>query len=474
MSRRLAALALLVLGAARADAQGRVVPEPRAPDRRARVAPRARVVPAPRVVPDAPAPTLAPAPAVPEARVVAPAADSGSAPGSAPGSELSVTLITFGVGNAVWERFGHNALWIHDGSRGTDIAYNWGLFDFEQPGFFRRFLTGDTKYWMGGEDPYTMVAAYHNLGRPITLQKLNLTPAQAVALRDFVERNALEENKYYRYDYFRDNCSTRLRDAVDRALGGALRAATDTIRTTLSYREESVRLTEGDLPVQAGIDIALGRPADAPLTAWESFFIPMRMRDALRIVRVPGTNGELVPLVADERLMTPPRDVPSVMEARAAPDHTERNLVVGVVLAALIVVLGLLMRSQRWAAWLLALLGAGWSLLCGTLGVVLLLAWLATKHVFWSWNENVLLLSPLSLLLVVFLPAALVAGRAVRRARVTGLLVAALGIGALVLSLLPGGQPNREIVALLLPAHVALAWALLSAPRRAPAPARRE
>ena len=252
--RRIATLALLLVGAARADAQGRVVPAPSTAPR------KARVVPAPRTARKTPSKTQAPSRTAVQAPVVktvpapvtrgdavpvAPPAATSARPATGPGSELSVTLITFGVGEQVWERFGHNALWIHDARLGTDVAYNWGLFDFEQPGFFRRFLTGDTKYWMAGEDAYTMVTAYHNIGRPITLQRLNLTPTQALALRDFVEHNALEENKYYRYDYFRDNCSTRLRDAIDRALGGALRAATDTMHTTMSYRSESLRLTEG-------------------------------------------------------------------------------------------------------------------------------------------------------------------------------------------------------------------------------------
>lgn len=479
--RRIVAFALLFAGAARADAQGRVVPAPGAAPR------KARVVPAPRATRQAPSKSQARSRPAPRARVVTPvpapatraAAASVTPPATpastGPGSELSITLITFGVGEQVWERFGHNALWIHDAKLGTDVAYNWGLFDFEQPGFFRRFLTGDTKYWMAGEDAYTMVTAYHNIGRPITLQKLNFTPAQAIALRDFVERNALEENKYYRYDYFRDNCSTRLRDAIDRALGGALRAATDTMLTPLSYRSESLRLTEGDDPVQTGIDIALGRPADAPLTAWASFFIPMRLRDAVRIVKVPGAGGGMVPLVADERGMSPPPGATRVVEARAASDHTRRNLFAGVAFAAILLLLRLLMRGQRWAAWLLALLGLVWSLVCGTLGVVLVLAWLATKHVFWAWNENLLLLSPLSLLLVILIPAALLAGRALRRARVVAGIVVAMGIAALALSMTPAGQPNLEIVALALPVHVALAFALfLYLPRRStPASARK-
>ncbi len=448
--RRLAVLALLVLGTERAEAQRRVVPEPRSRPR------RARVVPGPPPVVRTVAPPAADI--GPPAAVVAP-------PGAPPA--LTVTLVTFGIGPAVWERFGHNALWIHDRDAGTDIAYNWGLFDFEQPGFFRRFLTGDTKYWMAGEDAFAMISAYQNAGRSVTLQKLDLTPEQARTLNDLVLRNAREENKYYRYDYYRDNCSTRLRDVVDRALGGAIRRATDTMRTSLTYRGESVRLTEGDIPIQAGIDIALGRPADAPLSAWESFFIPMRLRDAVRIFRVPREGGTTVPLVASERLIAPSEAVSRVVEARTPPDHTRRNLVAGLLLATCVVVLGLLMRAHRWAAWLVALFGAGWSLLCGVLGLVLLLAWVATKHAFWAENENLLVLSPLALALVVLLPAALLAGRAVRRARIVGVSIAVMGLCALGLTLAPGGAVLRPVVALFLPMNVALAWVLLRASPRA-------
>jgi hypothetical protein len=378
-----------------------------------------------------------------------------------PAGRYTVTLITFGVGDAVWERFGHNALWIHDSRTRSDVAYNWGLFDFEQPGFFRRFLTGDTRYWMGGEDAYSMISAYQAAGRTITLQKLNLTPVQAEALDAFVKRNAEEANKYYRYDYFRDNCSTRLRDALDRALDGALHDATDTMRTSLTYRGESVRLTEGQVPVQTGIDIALGQPADEPLSAWQSFFIPMRLRDAVRIVQVPAANGATVPLVADERVLEPRAGAVKFVEARTPPDHTRRNLIAGLSLGTVILILGFFMRTQRWAAWIVALIGMTWSLLCGILGVVLLLAWVATRHDFWARNENLLVLSPLSLLLVFVIPTAVLVGRSVRRARIVGCVIAAMALAAFALSVTPGGQESREIVMLLLPAHLAVALTLL-------------
>ena len=385
---------------------------------------------------------------------------------------LDVFLVTFGQGELVFERFGHNAIWLHDATAGTDSTYDWGNFSFQQPGFLRRFLTGDTRYWMEAKDANAMVDFYRRLGRTITVQRLNLTAEQKHSLREDLRRNALDENKFYRYDYFVDNCSTRLRDALDRTIGGALRVATDSIRTPLSYRRESVRLTDGDRPIQTGIDIALGRPADVPLTVWESFFIPMRLRDAVRDVSVPtGASGARVPLVASERTIEPYPGTPRVVELQTSPRLVWRLLLVGVVLAALVAGIRIMAVSRRGAVWGLALAASVWSLLCGLFGVVLVLAWTATRHIFWAWNENLLVVSPLSLLLVVLLPMALLRRRAERVARVVAIAVVALGLVGLVLALLPGGQENRAIVALFLPVHLAIAWSVLRPAIAAP-PAR--
>ena len=381
------------------------------------------------------------------------------APPGMPGG-LEVTLITFGSGGEVFERFGHNALWFHDARTMQDVAYHWGLFSFSEPRFLMRFLTGDTNYWMGGVNARALVEFERTSGRPVTLQRLNLTPEQAEKLRAFVSWNERPENRFYRYAYFTDNCSTRLRDALDGVLGGAIRRATDSAVTPLTYRRESVRLTDDNAPIQAGIDIALGRPADAPLTQWASFFIPMRLRDALREIRIARPDGTMVPLVAEERALPLPAEPKIVPEIALSPRLAPRYGALGILLAALVIGLRVMMVSRRSAAWGLALFGGAWSLLSGVLGVVLILAWTATKHVFWAWNENLLLFTPISLLLVVLIPASILSARYERGARMTAAVVAALGILAFLLAVIPGGQENGAIVAMFLPVHLAFAWAL--------------
>lgn len=380
-------------------------------------------------------------------------------PPSTPGEQLRVYLVTMGVGDLVWEKFGHNAIRIVDDARGTDISYNWGIFDFAQPGFVWRFLTGDTRYWMAPEDTREMLMRYASYERSIWLQELALTPAQRAAMRDFVEWNARPENRYYRYDYYRDNCSTRVRDAIDRIVGGQVRSATESLTTTGTYRSHTARLTGEDLAVFTGITLALGQPADRPITAWEEMFVPMAMRDRLRAVQLRDEAGGTRPLVASERVAY---RSPRPPEAEQPPRYTPRFLAAGFVLAAAIALLGIAaVRGRRAVRVLWAALVTAWSVVAGVAGVLLLLVY-ATRHVFMWHNENALQFVPLSLLLAVLLPLALARGeRLARAARAMALLAFALSAGGVLLKALPAWrQLNWELIALALPVHAAVAWSV--------------
>ncbi|HVL17141.1 MAG TPA: DUF4105 domain-containing protein, partial [Gemmatimonadales bacterium] len=88
------------------------------------------------------------------------AAQRRNPPAGPPGSELTVYLMTMGPGSLVWERFGHNAIWIHDPAAPPDQAYNYGLFDFHQQNFLLRFIKGQMWYWMDGFPAESYVRAY--------------------------------------------------------------------------------------------------------------------------------------------------------------------------------------------------------------------------------------------------------------------------------------------------------------------------
>ena len=240
-------------------------------------------------------------------------------PGAAPpGSEIRVYLVTMGPGAAVWERFGHNAIWIDDPSVQPDTAYNYGLFDFGQENFLLRFIRGQMWYWMAGFPAEPYIRTYLQDNRSVWLQELNLPPRARLELRDFLRWNELPENRFYHYDYYRDNCSTRIRDAIDRVTGGAIADQTAFRPTGRSYRFHTQRLTANDPLVFTGLLLALGQGVDRPISAWEEMFLPM----ALREQRVWGLKEKLF-----ERVL--PRLSPTTLENLLHGAHMVDGIVKG-------------------------------------------------------------------------------------------------------------------------------------------------
>src|ERR1700686_457423 len=403
-------------------------------------------------------------------------ANPGLAPSAAvasnePGANLTVYLLTFGWGNEVWERFGHNAIWIKDRTRGTDLTYNWGMFSFDEPHFLTRFLTGDTRYWMQAFDLDTMLAEYKRRNRSVLAQELNLTPAQRLKLQQFVQENPLPQNKFYRYDYYRDNCSTRLRDAIDHALSGQLQTSTVSRMTPGTYRWHTQRLMTGDIPLYTGVTLALGHPAKKPLSVWEEMFLPVRMANDLRTVNIADSIGSQIPLIRSETAIYTAYRPP---EPAAPPYYLPLFVAVGIIFAAVLV---LLVRSaeggQRLSMFAATALATLWSLIAGLGGLALVFAWLFTKHYFMSRNENLMHFDPLSIVLVALIPLSIYGRRGVSRAIKFAAFIALLCLFGFVAQGIPFfDQKNGEIIALALPINLAVWWTVfrLTAYRRTSLP----
>jgi hypothetical protein len=378
--------------------------------------------------------------------------------------------MTMGPGDEVWERFGHNAIRIVDAARGTDSVYNWGTFDFQQPNFIQRFMTGNTEYWLQDDGMAETVAAYRYANRSMWVQELDLTPAERAAVRDFIAWNAQPEHRYYRYDYFLDNCSTRVRDVIDRAVGGQLKPTLVGRLTNATFRFHTQRALEPDRIVALGTNIALGELADRPITAWEAAFLPEQLQEQVRSVQIRAADGTVHPLVKSEQQLFAAQRPP----LSAAPsDYMIRNLAIGLVIAGLLAVLAQAARTgQRAARIAFTALASIWAAVNGILGLALVIAWVATRHVFIGHNENILQFDPLSLVVAVVLPLAIARGRAVGVARTLTKVIAVLALVGLVMQLLPWfNQVNGAVIALALPAHLVLAWAiavLTTQPERAP------
>ena len=371
----------------------------------------------------------------------------------APGSELRVSLITIGAGPVVYEMFGHNAIRIQDPARGLDVAYNWGMFDISQEGFFWRFLLGDWQYWMAGLSSEGMIAHYVASDRGVVEQELDLAPARRLQLLEMVELNRRPENAYYRYEYFLDNCSTRARDALDTVLGGSLRARFANLPGE-TFRFHTRRLTEGNPLVYVSLDFFMSGRGDRPVTAWDEMFIPMMMRDFLRETE----------LVTSEVVLDEPARVPLT----EPPPRFLWFALTGMLLAGLLAssawagaaerIRAASPRVSRLARAEFAGLAGIWSLVAGLSGLVMIVSHF-TAHEFMHWNENFLQANPLSLVLAIALVPAVFAGRWRRLATRTAQLAAGVSVLGLVMQVVPGiDQVNGYHLAVAVPAHLALAW----------------
>ena len=397
---------------------------------------------------------------VPTLATTPPPTSTPTAPSAVPDAPSTATppprigVLTMGPGDVFWERFGHDSIVVSDPALGEPVSYNFGFFDMREDGFALRFIEGRMEYMLVALPLSEDLDYYRQVGRGVRLQWLNLTPDQARALAAALAENARPENARYRYDYFTSNCATKVRDALDRTLGGLLQRQTESRSSGDSYRSESLRLASPAPWLWVGFDLVLGPSNDRALTRWQQDFLPRRLADDLRQVRL--ADGR--PLVGEEVELLPQR-------LAAEPEDGSVALWPWV-LAGVALALAIGNAGARFDRPLAALAGGFW-LLCGVLGLVLALAWGFTEHrAIWA-NRNLLLLDPLCLLL---LPGALALLRrrtptpTFRSLLVAVCVLAALACLPLWLQVHP--QRNGHWIALLLPLHAALAWRWA---RRAPA-----
>jgi hypothetical protein len=374
-----------------------------------------------------------------------------------PGADLRISVITIGPGAEVWERFGHNAIMVEDTSTGEARWYNYGMFDFNAADFWPRFLKGDMRYWMAGGDVRSELGAYVERNRSVWVQELDLTPPERLALKQFLEWNVLPENRFYHYDYYYDNCSTRVRDALDRVIGGAIKTQTEGLPSGTTFRSETRRLTESSLPVYIGIELGLGRPTDRPISEYEETFLPMALRDHLRQVTLRDSAGATRPLVKAEETLFRSTDQPPPAQP---PTWWPWFLLAGLITGGLLLVSGRALAGSHAARWCFGIVAGGWTLLAGLGGLMLAALWALTNHTATYANENLLQLCPLALVLFFLLPRVLRRPLEAQSIAVRVALVMVLAsLAGLVTKLIPGvSQMNWEIIAFALPVNVGLAW----------------
>lgn len=353
-----------------------------------------------------------------------------------------VWLVTYGPGEIYWQRFGHNAIWIRDSGLGLDHVFNFGFFDFDQENFLLRFLQGRLLYFSAAIPAQREFAQYIDENRSIRAQRLALTPAQALSLTEYLVNEVQPENREYLYDYYWNNCSTRVRDVLDQALGGSIRTAFTPLAANQDLRDHTRRLTIADYWFYIGLEIGLGSPIDRPISRWDEFFIPGELADGL-VLLTQGSGLSGNPLVAE--------DVMIFKSTLANPPITAATWWSRYLLAAVALLVLAIALSRMVPALQPLRLARFWLLLSGCMGLAILYLWLFTDHAAARNNLNLALFNPLWLLCL--------AGR--RFLPLCAWLLLGLGALALVMMLLPSHQYMADVLAVILPLNIAAALVLL-------------
>jgi Domain of unknown function (DUF4105) len=373
---------------------------------------------------------------------------------------LSIYVLTFGPGDHPFFMFGHDAILVRDRTAGTDKVYNFGTFRFDSPKLILEFLRGRLTYWLSVSPLPYVLESYAAENRSVALQELALPPEEKRALRDRLDENARPENRAYKYDYFLDNCSTRVRDALDRATGGALHAAARA-PGRLTLREQALRMTAGSPPFALALDIVLASPTDQPIDRWGEMYIPEELARGLRDVKVASPTGPH-PLVVSEQVLHRANRADPLLDP---PPRLVSLLLCGLAIGVVFLALGWAAPRSKGARVFLGLLMSVWGLAIGFVGCFLLYVWLFTDHVVTHRNENIFLFAPWALALVVL---GIGVSLGSPRAKLTALRVS---VSALLFALVGWGlkahpafhQHNAAVIALLMPQWIGLAAGLLHA-----------
>jgi hypothetical protein len=305
-----------------------------------------------------------------------------------------ISVLTFGPGqNELYSAFGHSGFRVYDPDQQINWAYDYGVFDFDQPHFYLNFAKGYLYYGLGvhnderGIDYEDVEYHYLSQGRYVHEQILNLTPSQTQKLFDYLQWNALPENRNYRYDYFYNNCATKIRDVVAEALKSDVAFDGSYITTQYTIRELTDIYIEklqpwGDL----GIDVCLGLPMDKKASPSEYMFLPDYVESGFDHATVKNDSA-VVPLVKET--IRKGEHVPINMAFQIKPIHV----------FTLVALLGGFLtfydfKKRKLSNWFDAL----WLVSTGLIGLLLAFLWFFTDHAAAAKNYNLLWAVPFNLI----------------------------------------------------------------------------
>lgn len=302
-------------------------------------------------------------------------------------SRIKISLLTCTPGEELYSTFGHSALRVIDSNSVTDHVYNFGTFNFDDAGFYLKFVRGHLRYYVNVEEFQDFKFGYIAENRGITEQDLNFTAAEKIIIHRALIENKKEENKFYMYDFFFDNCTTRLRDILvkyhqPKPLLPAV------MPTTYTFRNAIHQYLDGNnmLWSKFGIDILLGAPTDAVMTISQQQFLPENLMKAVDSTK----NTELVSSSKNLYVL--------------GESNTKKSFFTPLVLFASVLLVFVLLSlfKNTITQNILKLLDSFLFFSVGLLGLLLVFMWVGTAHIMTKNNYNLLWAWPMHIIYAFF------------------------------------------------------------------------
>lgn len=303
-----------------------------------------------------------------------------------PYSEISV--LTCSPGYPVYAAFGHSAIRVNDPYLGLDVVYNYGTFSFQTKGFYIKFLQRNLDYYLSRDYYSEFAEDYERDERGITEQVLNLTLQQKQSLFNALEENYLPENKYYRYDFFFDNCATRVRDIISQSLENEIQYDFSLMDTAITFRQIIKPFMKNNEWVHLGMSIGLGRPTDRLAKPEELMLIPEYMYN----IYSKSALKKRDPLIkkTNELLKAKPQ------EDRSSPLLLSPLFVFWFIFALATLLSVIQIRKKN----LKLYFDVVWFGLLGILGILIFFLWFFTHHGVTENNLNIIWTNPLNFILL--------------------------------------------------------------------------
>lgn len=221
--------------------------------------------------------------------------------------EATVSVITCGPGNELYTTFGHSAFRVYDAAVGLDKIYNYGTFDFNTPNFYLNFAKGKLTYQLSTSSFSRFLRIYNYENRWVKEQVLALNNSDVQAVYNFLENNAKPENRAYQYDFFYDNCSTKIEEVIKKVVKNKVHFSNSHIDTSKTHRDLIADYTTTNLWSKFGIDLALGAVIDKKATKDEYKFLPDYIFLAFENATITYNNE--IPLVKKTRTILTQKNV---------------------------------------------------------------------------------------------------------------------------------------------------------------------